>query len=313
MRKTLLFLLALTLTGCSPKTDVVSLKTINASSVPASITEARATIKVIDCSGCGGLEAAEQMKTEVLKSATISVIDQHSFEGERILSKFQPKILPVFVFDKGITTSPWKSFYGEIFDEKDGEYMLLLNKVGLSIGKELLTPPETNPFDYRISGTVSSPVQITEFSDFQCPFCAKFYKTTYPQILKKYGDKVSFTYKNFPLSNHSQARSAAIAAQCAGRQGKFADMYTSILGSTTKLSAESLQKAASQINLDMPVFNVCITATDSAAEVDKQVQDAQNVGIRGTPSFIINGTFFLGGAYPLENFSAKIDELLKGK
>ena len=167
--------------------------------------------------------------------------------------------------------------------------------------------------DDPMKGQKNAPVTIIEWSDFQCPFCSRFYKDTLPQITKEYIDtgKVKLVYRDFPLSFHPNAKPAAIAAECADAQGKFWQYHDKIFENQAALSPEMLKTWAKDIGLDMQKFDTCVTDPKTAAEVDKDMVDGQSAGISGTPGFLINGRL-LSGAQPFASFKAAIDaELAK--
>jgi protein-disulfide isomerase len=157
-------------------------------------------------------------------------------------------------------------------------------------------------------GSTSAPIEIVEFSDFQCPFCQRAFPTV-QQVLAKYGDKVHFVYRHFPLSIHPNARGAAEAAACANKQGKFWQYHDLLFSDPTKLSEADLKAHAASIGLDTTAFNACVDGRQTSPEVDKDMKDAEGLGVTGTPAFFINGRS-LEGAQPVEAFTQLIDEEL---
>ncbi|RMF18697.1 MAG: hypothetical protein D6761_01970 [Candidatus Dadabacteria bacterium] len=164
--------------------------------------------------------------------------------------------------------------------------------------------------DYNISvGPEDAPVTIIEFSDFQCPFCNRFYTQSYRQLLKDYDGKLRFVYKNLPLSQiHPSAESAAIALQCAAREGKGWDMHDKLFDNYRSLSDETIRDLAKEIGLG-DSWTQCYEKRETADEVQQDSKDAMEAGARGTPAFLINGKF-VSGAQPLQSFKAEIDRLL---
>jgi protein-disulfide isomerase len=157
-------------------------------------------------------------------------------------------------------------------------------------------------------GSVTAPIEIVEFSDFQCPFCQRAFPTV-QQVLAKYGDKVHLVYRHFPLSIHPNARGAAEAAACANQQGKFWEYHDRLFSDPTKLSEADLKAHAASVGLDTTAFNACVDGRQTSAEVDKDMKDAEALGVTGTPAFFINGRS-LEGAQPIEAFAQLIDEEL---
>lgn len=157
-------------------------------------------------------------------------------------------------------------------------------------------------------GPADAPVQIIEFSDFQCPYCGKAAETV-EAVVQKYGDKVSVVYRDFPLPMHKEAHRASQAAQCANDQGKFWQYHDVLFKNVQKMKDEDLQEHATTAGLDVEKFKSCLSANTHVAEIDKDIADGKKVGMSGTPGFFINGRF-LGGARPVEDFAAIIDEEL---
>jgi len=164
-------------------------------------------------------------------------------------------------------------------------------------------------------GPEDAPVQIVEFSDFQCPYCARFYQQTLTDLKAQYGDKVRFVYRDFPLSSiHPDAEKAAEAAECANEQGKFWDLHDAMFGNqtVTGVGLDAVTNMAGDIGLDMDKFNECVSSGKYADEVAKDLQDGSSYGVSGTPTFFINGVRLVG-AQPLAAFTAVIDEELKNQ
>ena len=160
-------------------------------------------------------------------------------------------------------------------------------------------------------GPEDAPVTIIEFSDFECPFCARFRKQTYDRIKEAYGDKIRFVYRDFPLVQlHPQAVPAAIAAQCAHEQGKFWEYHDLLFLGDKPLSRDTYVAYADQLGLDVDEFSRCIDEERYMGEVQKDFEDGVAAGVRGTPTFFINGVPLVG-AQPFENFQAVIEQELQ--
>lgn len=159
----------------------------------------------------------------------------------------------------------------------------------------------------RMRGNPSAPVMIVEFSDYQCPYCRQA-ETTVKDLLKKYGDKVSLSYRDFPLNNHPHARLAAEASRCAGEQGKFWE-YHDQLFSASDLQRPALVEYARSLKLDAKQFESCIDGGKYKAEVERDLQDGMQAGVSGTPGFFINGVA-ISGAQPPAAFIRLIESEL---
>jgi len=163
----------------------------------------------------------------------------------------------------------------------------------------------------RLRGKPEAPVTIVEFSDYQCPYCHQA-EPVVKEVLAKYGDKVSLSYRDYPLTAiHSQAMIAAEASRCAEEQGKFWE-YHDQLFVASKLEKDDLIEYARNLKLDDKQFNSCLTSEKYKAEIEKDEQDGKNAGINGTPGFFINGVF-LNGAQGQDAFSRVIDDELSRK
>ncbi|MCH2186925.1 thioredoxin domain-containing protein [Myxococcota bacterium] len=157
-------------------------------------------------------------------------------------------------------------------------------------------------------GPSSAPVTLVEFSDFQCPFCARAVPTL-KALREKYPDSLRVVYRHMPLDFHPHAQAAAIAATCADAQGQFWPYHDRLFEQQT-LSPEELAGHAEAIGLETEMFEACLEAAVSAARVELDRQAAEAVGATGTPAFFING-IFLSGAQPLEVFEAVIEDELE--
>ncbi|MBI4158558.1 MAG: DsbA family protein [Candidatus Yanofskybacteria bacterium] len=177
---------------------------------------------------------------------------------------------------------------------------------------------EVSVDDDAFLGDKDAPVVMIEFSDFQCPFCRSFWRDTLLLIKSEYIDtgKVKFVYRDFPLSFHLGAMSAAQASECAEEQGKFWEMHDKIFieqeklgGGTVQFDANDLKRWAGELGLNAGEFNSCLDSEKYAEEVNNDSQDGQASGVSGTPGFFINGRLVVG-AQPFSVFKVIIDEEL---
>jgi protein-disulfide isomerase len=160
-------------------------------------------------------------------------------------------------------------------------------------------------------GPKSAPIEMIEFSDFQCPFCLRA-DPTVQEVLKTYGDKVRFVYRNYPLPNHPAARPAAEAAACANEQGKFWPYHDLLFANPSKLSDADLKQHASALGLNTAQFNSCVDTHKPKGLIDADVKAGEEAGVNGTPAFYINGRM-ISGAQPFDVFKKIIDEELQTK
>jgi len=165
--------------------------------------------------------------------------------------------------------------------------------------------------DDPVKGSKDAPVTIIEFSDFQCPYCGRFYQQTLPLIEENYikTGKVKIVYRDFPLSFHQYAQKAAEAAECAHEQGKFWEYHDKLFENQNALDVASLKQYASELGLDAQKFNDCLDSGKKASEVQKDFNDGSMYGVSGTPTFFING-IPLVGAQPYSVFEQIINQEL---
>ncbi len=160
-----------------------------------------------------------------------------------------------------------------------------------------------------IRGDKNAPVTIVEFSDFQCPYCARFHQTM-KEVMQNYPNQVRWVFKFFPLSQiHPYAQKAAEAAECAGEQGKFWDYADNLFENQDSFSDDFFSQAASRMGLNMNKFNSCVTDSKTAEKVDADLAQGQAAGVQGTPTSFINGQA-VPGALPYDQLKSTIDGLL---
>ena len=177
--------------------------------------------------------------------------------------------------------------------------------------------------DDPVKGNPDAPITIIEFSDFQCPFCSKFYAQTLPQIEKNYIDtgKVKLVYRDLPLAFHSNAKPASIAAECADEQGKFWEYHDVLFENQASWQGlgpdarnTEFSTYASDMGLNLASFDSCVNSVKTASEVTADSLDAAKYGATGTPTFFIgnekDGFIKLIGAQPYASFQKAIDSQL---
>ena len=200
------------------------------------------------------------------------------------------------------------------------------------IDQPVAAAPHDRPDVNRNSmGKDNAPIQITEFSDYQCPYCKNFWEKTEQQIVDAYvkDGKVKFTYRsagNWVSRNiggsSTESEDAAMSTYCAADQGKFWEMhdalFTNVLGEDAGSFAPRRIKAIAElVGLDMTAFDSCFSSQKYKAQTDQDLADAMAAGIQGTPYFIINYTVNgeaktrkIDGAQPFSAFQTEIDAAL---
>ena len=172
--------------------------------------------------------------------------------------------------------------------------------------------------DDPIQGDLNAPITIIEFSDYQCPFCKRFYEESHQTIIDDYvaTDKVRYVYRDFPLDSHPQALPAATAANCAGEQDHYWEMHNMLLDNQDEWSFNSsanqlFQSYASELNLNTEDFSECLSDNQQVQEIFNDQNDGVAATVEQTPTVFINGRKIVG-AQPLETYIAIIEgELLK--
>jgi protein-disulfide isomerase len=171
-----------------------------------------------------------------------------------------------------------------------------------------------NPVKIDIAGSATkgnpeARVTVVEFSDFQCPYCSRGKEVMY-ELLKEYPQDVKVVFKHLPLSFHKEAKPAAIAAEAAGKQGKFWEMHDLLFENQKSLGADKYLELAEGLELDMEQFKRDLANEEIVKRVDADAALAGKLGVRGTPGFFVNGVQ-VKGARPLPYFKGLVDRWLK--
>jgi protein-disulfide isomerase len=172
-----------------------------------------------------------------------------------------------------------------------------------------------------VLGSADAPVTILEFSDYQCPYCRQYVRQTLPKILATYVEtgQVRYLFKDFPLDSHPNAQKAAEAARCAGTQGAYWAMHGRLFDAQREWVQQGQEEAlekfvryAEELGLDAMAFRECLQSGQFGEQIRQDQWEGQQAGVRGTPSFLINGQL-LTGAHPFETFQQMIEaELRRG-
>ncbi|PRQ04741.1 Disulfide bond formation protein D precursor [Enhygromyxa salina] len=157
-------------------------------------------------------------------------------------------------------------------------------------------------------GPEDAKVTVVEFSDFQCPYCSRAANAV-NEIKSKYGDRVRFVFRQFPLSFHQQAHLAAQASLAAQAQGKFWEFHDKLFANQKALERADLEKYAKEVGLDMAAFNKALDDGTYKATVDAELELGKEVFVDGTPTMFINGTR-AGNATDVASISAELDKAL---
>lgn len=177
-------------------------------------------------------------------------------------------------------------------------------------------PPDTTPKNIPIAGSyttgpANAVLTLVEFSDFQCPYCARL-SPVIDSVARAYPKDVRVVFKNFPLSFHAQAREAAAAAIAAGKQGKFFEFRSRVMPNFRLLGDSLYLAAAKELKLDMNRFRKDMVLTDEInALLDADIALGRDVGVEGTPTVFANGRLAQGRSF--EYFASLVAEAKKQK
>ncbi len=160
-------------------------------------------------------------------------------------------------------------------------------------------------------GPGNAPITLVEFSDYQCPYCKRAHPVL-ERLMEEYGDKIQLIYRDYPLAFHKNARPAAVAARCAGDQGKYWEFNKSFMEKNGALDRTDFVSRAETIGMDMNAFNTCLDSGKYDTVVEASFKDGAKLGVTGTPTFFVNGRMMVGVA-PYEKMKAMIDEELARK
>ncbi len=160
-----------------------------------------------------------------------------------------------------------------------------------------------------VLGPPAAPVTIVEFADFECPVC----KENLPilkQLQSLYPDQIRLVYRDFPIASHPQARPAAEAAHCADEQGQFWSYHDALFALAPDLKAPAYLKLAESLKLNLEAFTACLGSNRPKEAVNKDLAEARRLGLSGTPTFFVNGRYFVG-MQSLETFREAVDRELQ--
>ncbi|GBF80542.1 DsbA family protein [Aphanothece sacrum] len=159
----------------------------------------------------------------------------------------------------------------------------------LAFFQQMITEPDSIIGNSPITGAEESKIVLVEFSDFQCPFCAKVDEIV-KDFMDKHQDEVTFTYKHFPLNSiHAQAQLASQSAWAAQQQGKFWEYHDALFENQDKLGKELYTKIAQDLNLNLEQFESDRQTNEAKIAINEDIKIAEILGLNGTPFFAFNG------------------------
>jgi protein-disulfide isomerase len=207
---------------------------------------------------------------------------------------------------------------------KDGKTLVRMTKLDLTKDPYAETMKKINLAGRPVRGNKDAKVVVVNFDDFECPFCSRMHQTLFPELLKEYGDRVQFVYKDFPLAEiHPWATHAAVDANCLAAQNNdaywdFADYIHANQHEVTSEKTREGEFAAldrlttlqgQKHNLDQTKLQSCIKAQKDDA-VSASVKEGESVGVSATPTLFINGQE-MDGALPASDVRAALDHALQ--
>lgn len=176
--------------------------------------------------------------------------------------------------------------------------------------------------DGHVLGRDDAPLTLVEFTDYQCPYCRRFFQQTFPALKREYIDtgKVRFVSRDLPLAMHQHARDAARAARCAGEQGQFWELRVALFANAPRLALEAIIGYAKELPMDQDQFQSCLGSDEYEEEIERDIAEARAIGATGTPTFVlgktapdrIEGLRFVG-ALPYPAFRERLESLLPAR
>jgi protein-disulfide isomerase len=176
--------------------------------------------------------------------------------------------------------------------------------------------------DGRVQGKADAPLTLIEYSDFTCGYCLKFFKETLPKLQATYIDtgKIRFIYRDYPRADRGVGVEAAVAARCAGAQGRYWAMHDRLFGEGSRLDSGGFKSFAKTLGLDQEQFGKCFDERRHLESIFQDRREANRWGFHGTPGFILMQTVAgptekvpavaIPGAFPFEAFAEEIDRML---
>ena len=176
--------------------------------------------------------------------------------------------------------------------------------------------------DGRVQGKPDAPLTLIEYSDFTCGYCLKFFKETLPKLQATYIDtgKIRFVYRDYPRADRGVGVEAAVAARCAGAQGRYWAMHDRLFGEGSRLDSGGFKSFAKTLGLDQEQFGKCFDERRHLESIFQDRREANRWGFHGTPGFILMQTVAgptekvpavaIPGAFPFEAFADEIDRML---
>lgn len=273
------------------KTDVFALngKTWVAYSDPV------VKVQVINDDNCVNCKPDEVLigLRRIMPTMLTEKVDVNSEQGKKLIETYSIKSIPAYIFSKEVESTDLYAQAQALFEKKDDQYVLKTQELGVPAGK-IVGTPDIRDNDVKL-GANDSKVKLVEFSDFQCPYCKKNREEVTKKVLSEYGDQVQYVFKQVPVDANPQSINAVLAAACANDQEKYIEYSDKLFENQTvwpKAKGNDIFKSyAKQVGLNVSEFNKCLDDKKYESLVKSDIEDAQKMGIEGTPSIFVNDQF----------------------
>ncbi len=233
----------------------------------------------------------------------------HSLDGKFVFILNDKQLVQVFNNQGQLQGSiPVEEGVSAIDIAPQGETLYLINnktQTFSAIGVSFITNVDISGSPFR--GPADAPVTIVLFTDFECPYCSKI-EPLLTQVLEKNPQTVKLVFKNMPLQFHKMAMPAARAALAAQKQGKFWEFHDRLFAAQRELNPKTIMKIAQDLKLDIPRFEKDMSSPEIQTSINKDLMEAQQAGVTGTPTVYINGR--TPKQRSLDAFQAVIDDEL---
>jgi len=248
-------------------------------------------------------------------------LDMAKFENALDTHQYQPEIRESVAEGKalGVTGTPTFFVKGRrlegalSFDafQEQVQAALGASQPRVEKPKRMATRVEVVAANAPIRGSPDATVTITEYADFQCPFCANA-RSSLDQVLREYPGRVKLVFKSFPLDFHADSRLAHQAALAADKQGQFWPMHDLIFSRQRAMKRDDLFVMAKSLGLDMDRFTKDLESEQVRAQIEAEQAEGKQRGVQGTPTFFVDGNELVGAA-TVTQFEGKIDQALRAK
>lgn len=265
-----------------------------------------------------GLDTAV-MSQDLGSKRWAAVVDRHIGEGEAVNVEGTPTLFINGRPTEGRSLAELMPLIDEEFalaNELRGSGVTDVYAHRIAKGKiQAAFDDKVNTFDLTDApsvGTGDGSISLVLFSDFQCPFCARFGEPL-EELLKKYPGQARLYFKHFPLEMHEHARTAALAAVAAHKEGRFWKLHDLMFANFKELSTEKILDLAQQAGLERGALEAEMRLDAAKRAVDRDLEEGRKAGVRGTPTLFVNGRKYTASARTADGMAREIDKNLLGR